>query len=57
MNGILSLLAPAVTSAGLLTSMLGVSELTKEMYQSGEVHEAIMDYKMVCHDRHESLPT
>lgn len=42
-----ALLAPAVATAKSLASLLGVSDVTKEMYRSGRVHEAIMEYKMV----------
>ncbi|KAG8622854.1 hypothetical protein KVT40_009365 [Elsinoe batatas] len=46
MKGALALLAPAMTSAVSLKSLLGESEISKEMYKSGRVHEAIMSYKM-----------
>lgn len=47
MKSALTLLAPAMAAAVSLKSLLGESEITKEMYQSGKVHEAIMNYKMV----------
>jgi len=43
----LTLLAPAMAAAVSLKSLLGESEVTHEMYQSGRVHEAVMNYKMV----------
>jgi hypothetical protein len=43
----LTLLAPAMAAAVSLKSLLGESEITHEMYQSGRVHEAAMNYKMV----------
>ncbi|KAJ0124584.1 hypothetical protein J7T55_005923 [Diaporthe amygdali] len=46
MKSALALLAPAMAAAVSLKSLLGESEITKEMYQSGKVHEAIMEYKM-----------
>lgn len=47
MKSALALLAPAMAAAVTLKSLLGESEITKEMYQSGRVHEAVMHYKMV----------
>ncbi|TKX22175.1 hypothetical protein C1H76_5608 [Elsinoe australis] len=46
MKAVLALLAPAMASAVSLKSLLGESEISKEMYKSGQVHEAIMSYKM-----------
>lgn len=47
MKSSLTLLAPAMAAAFSLKSLLGENEITKEMYQSGKVHEAVMNYKMV----------
>ena len=47
MKSSLTLLAPAMAAAFSLKSLLGESEITKEMYQSGKVHEALMNLKMV----------
>lgn len=47
MKSALALLAPALAAAVSLKSLLGEIEVTKEMYQSGKVHEAIMEFKMV----------
>ncbi|KAI3391414.1 hypothetical protein diail_7365 [Diaporthe ilicicola] len=46
MKSALAFLAPAMAAAVSLKTLLGESEITKEMYQSGKVHEAIMEYKM-----------
>lgn len=45
----LALLAPAMAAAVSLKTLLGESEITKEMYRSGRVHEAVMQYKMVLY--------
>lgn len=47
MKSALAFLAPAMAAAVSLKSLLGASEITKEMYQSGKVHEALMNLKMV----------
>lgn len=43
----LTLLAPAMAAAVSLKTLLGETEITHEMYQSGRVHDAVMHYKMV----------
>lgn len=47
MKSALAFLAPAMVAAVSLKSLLGETEITKEMYQSGRVHEALMNLKMV----------